>query len=331
MVSIRRILCPVDFSEFSRLALRRAIAIATPQAAAVTALHVVPVPSLLFVPAIDVNATMPLGLGPGEREALRQALARFVVAESRTGVPIDVEVVEAPTVHGEIVAQAGRLEADLIVMGTHGRSGFERLMLGSVTEKVLRTARQPVLTVGLHDGEGGDTAASFAQILCAVDFSDCSIAALRYAFALAAGSGAHLTAVTVVEWQPFGYDPLVGVTDLTGFHEAAERTALEHLRKVVAGLTVEGVDVEETVASGKPHHEILRLAAERQADLIVLGIHGKNPVDRLLFGSTAEPVVRRASCPVLTVRAEVPARVARPARESHGPIIARALPCTGAV
>jgi nucleotide-binding universal stress UspA family protein len=309
MVTIKRILCPVDFSEFSRLALRRAIAIATPQSAAVTALHVVPAPAPLFVPMLAVNAQMPLTLGPGQRESLRQALAAFVVTESRTGVPIDIDVIEASeaaTVHGEILAQAERLGADLIVMGTHGRSGFERLLLGSVTEKVLRTSKQPVLTVGVHDAEG-QTSASFRRIVCAVDFSDCSVAALTYAFALAAGSGAHLTAVNVVAWEPLGYDPLVGPADFAGFHVAVERAARERLHEIVGGFPAAGVEVEETVTSGKPHREILRLAGQQKADLVVLGIHGKNPVDRLLFGSTAEPVVRRAICPVLTVRAEAPA------------------------
>ena len=65
--------------------------------------------------------------------------------------------------------------------------------------------------------------------------------------------------------------------------------------------------IEEIVAAGKPHHEILRIAAERASDLIVLGIHGRNPLGRMIFGSTAEPVVRRATCPVLTVRGEVDA------------------------
>jgi glycine betaine transporter len=65
--------------------------------------------------------------------------------------------------------------------------------------------------------------------------------------------------------------------------------------------------VEEIVVCGKPHHEILRIAEEWQSDLIVLGVHGRNVVDRMLFGSTVEPVVRRAHCPVLTVRAAPPA------------------------
>ena len=70
------------------------------------------------------------------------------------------------------------------------------------------------------------------------------------------------------------------------------------------------------ILSGRPHHEILRIAAEQEADLIVLGIHGKYAVDRLLFGSTAEPVVRRAPCPVLTVRADVPEPCLAAARPS---------------
>jgi nucleotide-binding universal stress UspA family protein len=224
-------------------------------------------------------------------------------------VPIDTDVVDAETVHGEILAQAERLRADLIVMGTHGRTGFQRLLLGSVTDKVLRTARQPVLTVGAPAGEQ-DTTSAFKRILCAIDFSECSIAALRYAVSLADGADAHLGAVNVIEWTPIGYDPLAGPpVDLAGYRMAAETTARERLRQVVRE-SAPTLAVEDIVTSGKPHHEILRIAAERRSDLIVLGIHGRNPIDRMLFGSTAEPVARRATCPVLTVRADVAAKVA---------------------
>jgi nucleotide-binding universal stress UspA family protein len=83
---------------------------------------------------------------------------------------------------------------------------------------------------------------------------------------------------------------------------AAETIGRERLHHAVSDSVQRTVD--EIVGSGKPHHEILRIAAERHSDLIVLGIHGGNPLDRMLFGSTAEPVVRRATCPVLTVRTE---------------------------
>jgi nucleotide-binding universal stress UspA family protein len=310
MVIINRVLCPVDFSEFSRHALARAIAIAKDHGAAVTAVHVVPLGGPVFTGGLDVVGPIVPLLVPEERDGLLRTLAAFVRAQAPGDVPLDFDVVEAPSIHGEILAQATRLHADLIVLGTHGRSGFQHLVFGSVTEKVLRIARQPVITVGLPATDTSETPGSFTRILCAVDFSECSIAALRYALSLAEGARARVTVLTVLEWPPLGYDPLVGVTDFAGFHAAVERAAGEHLHKVIGDFSPKGLEIVEVTRSGKPHHEILRLATEQRADLIVLGIHGKNPVDRLLFGATAEPVVRRASCPVLTVRSDVMAKVA---------------------
>jgi nucleotide-binding universal stress UspA family protein len=310
MAIIHRILCPIDFSEFSRQALIYALAIAKNHGATVTALHVVPLSAPPFAPSLEIYVPPPPLLAPAEREGLVRSLAEFVRDQQPGEVPITIDVVEAPTIHGEVVAQAGRLRADLIVMGTHGRGGFQRLMFGSVAEKVLRTASPPVMTVGLSGHITDGTAGQFTRILCGVDFSDCSVTALKYALSLATAAKASLTVMNVLEWMPTGYDPLVGPADLVGFHESVARAAREHLHAVVAGLHQRDVEVEEIVCSGKPHHELLRVAHEQQAQLIVLGIHGKNPLDRMLFGSTAEPIVRRAVCPVLTVRADNAARAA---------------------
>jgi nucleotide-binding universal stress UspA family protein len=310
MISIKQILYPIDFSDFSRHALARAAALARAHGASVTAVHVVPVKPPVLLTYVDASVPAPLTLTAAERDGLLSELKEFTAPEAADGLLVLIDVVDAPTVHGEILAQAGRLDADLIVMGTHGRTGFERLLLGSVTEKVLRTARQPVLTVGADACPATGTSA-FTRILCAVDLSGCSLAALRYAFALAEESDALVTAVNVVEWTPVGYDPLMGpLADLAGYRVAAETTARARLHEVVAACATKKTAAEEIVTSGKPHHEIVRIASERQSDLIALGIHGRNAVDRMLFGSTAEPVVRRATCPVLTVRAEVAARVA---------------------
>ncbi len=309
VVTIKRILCPVDFSEFSRQALTRAVAVAKADGASVMALHVVPIHLPVYLSPPEVPEPPPLGLAPAARERLLRELTEFAAPLHSMCVPIETDVVDAQTVHEEILAQAERLGADLIVMGTHGRTGFQRLFLGSVTEKILRTARQPVLTVGVPAGEQ-DTSSDFKRILCAIDFSECSIAALGYAVSLADRADTQLIAVNVIEWTPIGYDPLAGpAVDLTGYRLAAEIAARERLRKVV-GEAQARFEVEEIVTSGKPYREILRLAADHGSDLIVLGIHGRNPVDRMLFGSTAEPVVRQATCPVLTVRADIAARVA---------------------
>jgi nucleotide-binding universal stress UspA family protein len=307
MVAIKRILCPIDFSEFSRHALERAAAIARVQGAAITALHVVPIQPRYAPFPLEIDTSASFELTPAIRESLRSKLMEFATLEPH--MPVDPEVSEAFAVPEEILAQASRVRADLIVMGTHGRGGFQRFLLGSVTERVLRTARQPVLTVGA--GDSAPSAGSFKQILCGIDFSECSLAALDYALALADDSNARVTAVNVIEWVPLGYDPLIGPpTDLVGYRLSAEASSRDRLHKVIANAKRKDVPVDEIVTSGKPHHELLRLARERGSDVIVLGIHGRNPIDRLFFGSTAEPMVRHAPCPVLTVRARFAANAA---------------------
>jgi nucleotide-binding universal stress UspA family protein len=159
-----------------------------------------------------------------------------------------------------------------------------------------------VLTIGLLPDPVPADVGSFKRILCATDFSPCSIAAWRYAESLAAGSGAHLALLHVVEVPPVVADPVVGpLIDVVKYQEAAETLCRERLQRLT-GSAPNGV--EEMVTAGKPYREILRIADEWRSDLIVLGIHGRNPIDRMLFGSTAELVTRRATCPILTVRDE---------------------------
>jgi nucleotide-binding universal stress UspA family protein len=314
MVRIEKILCPIDFSDFSRHAFVRALAIARSHRAALTALHVVPIQvATPVLPYIEPQTLGPFEMAATDRERIVRELRAFLAVDAASGVAVTFEATEAPDVHEEILVHADRLPADLIVLGTHGRSGFERLMLGSVTERVLRKASRPVLTVPAGSPEaGGNGGGAFDRILCAVDFSDCSMAALGYAASLAEESRARLVAVHVIELAPPAYDPLVGPPiDLPGYRQACETAGRERLRNVIPmairNSTGIAAGIEELVVCGKPHREILRIADERRSDLIVLGVQGRNVVDRLLFGSTVEPIVRRAHCPVLTVRPKAPA------------------------
>jgi nucleotide-binding universal stress UspA family protein len=310
MVRIENILCPIDFSEFSRHAFDRAVAIARGHGGLLTALHVVPIQlATPALPYVEPQSLGPFQISDADRGRIVAELQRFLAVDTSIGVRVAFEATEAPDVHQEILVHAERLRVDLVVMGTHGRSGFQRLMLGSVTEKVLRKARPPVLTVpcSIPDvvpaGRG-----PFERILCAIDFSECSMAALRYASSIAEEARAQLLAVHVVELAPPAYDPLVGPPiDLPGYRQACETASRERLRNVIPISLRKATGLEEMVVSGKPHHEILRIAEQWRSDLIVLGVHGRTVVDRVLFGSTVEPVVRRALCPVLTVRAEAPA------------------------
>src|SRR5688572_27257531 len=145
MIEIRRILCPIDFSDYSRRALDHAIAIARWYESTITALHVFsPAPVEAYGPGPVVFE--PTVLTPVDRDQLLANTKAFIEAAPAPGVAIEAVVREGHTA-AEILDQATNMSADLLVLGTHGRSGFERLLLGSVAEKVLRKARCPVLTV----------------------------------------------------------------------------------------------------------------------------------------------------------------------------------------
>lgn len=145
MSEVKRILAPVDFSENSEAALKFAISLAQRLGAAVHLLHVLPTPVYGAPPFTPVVAPVP---DPKYREECTKALNELAATHS-SGVDVTQEVVEG-TAHVEIGRLAGERKADMIVMGTHGRTGLQRLLLGSVAERVVRTATVPVLTVPLE-------------------------------------------------------------------------------------------------------------------------------------------------------------------------------------
>jgi nucleotide-binding universal stress UspA family protein len=237
-----------------------------------------------------------------DRAELLANLQRFVEPESAPGVSIVSVVREGPAVTG-ILEQAAATSADLIVMGTHGASGFERLVLGSVTEKVLRKARCPVLTVPRALPEAVPVApVVFKQIVCAVDFSDCSLAALKYALSLAQEADGQLTVVHVLTSQ-LSSDAVLADRHLSvlAYQRQREDEAQRYLDEVVPS-TSPYCRIASTIVRGTPWREIVGIATAQQTDLIVLGVHGRGAVDLMFFGSTAHQVVRHASCPVLTLR-----------------------------
>lgn len=304
MVQIKHILCPVDFSEVSRHAFDRALAMARSYNSEIRVLHVLPTPS--HVPAVPYGpeGPGPFGFEVPDRPRALSELSRFLHIEHPGDVTIRQEVIEAGSVHKEILVQASRTSADLIVMGTHGRSGVDHLFLGSVAEKTLRTSPIPVLTVPPKAPDASAAGLPFRSILCAVDFSQDSARALAYSASLAQQTGGRLTIMHVVELMPVPYDPMVGSFDIEGFRKATVMAARQELQEYAATVTA-GTGITETVlGQGKPYTEILREAGGRSADLIVAGVHGRSALDRLVFGSTTEHLVRRATCPVLTVRSD---------------------------
>jgi nucleotide-binding universal stress UspA family protein len=301
MVPIKRVLCAVDFSDTSQHAIEHALAIARWYKASITALHVytplfVPVPGL---PAPEDRASSL------ELERVRTETAACFAGPVANGVTVNV-IVEAGQPARHILDRAAALDADVIVMGTHGASGFEHLVLGSVTEKVLRKAPCPVLTV--PPLARATSKLPFQRLICAVDFSDSSLAALDLAFSLAHESASSVTIVHVIEW-PWAEPPPPSPEELPPEQAAALAEFRRYLETSARGrlnglceAVPDRCGISTRVVHGKSYVEILRLAGTESADLIVMGVHGRSAADLMMFGSTTNQVVRRATCPVLTLR-----------------------------
>ena len=304
MVTFARILCPVDFSEASRHALDQAIVVARWFEARLAVLHVysnvlLPVPGLA---AHSYAASVPLD--PTELERLREQTRAFVAGSATDLTKVDI-LLEAGQPVPHILAAAGT-HADLVVIGTHGTSGFEHLVLGSVTEKVLRKASCPVLTVPPRAHAA--LALPFKRILCAVDFSESSLAAAKMAFALAQEANAQLDLLHVLDWPT---DDAVGwsieapggpIFDIEGYRRSLATAAASRLQSLMPGDAASWCQPRTQVVHGKPHRKILEAATADVADLIVPCVRGRNAVDLAMFGSTTNQVVRSALCPVLTAR-----------------------------
>jgi nucleotide-binding universal stress UspA family protein len=143
-----------------------------------------------------------------------------------------------------------------------------------------------------------------SSILLPTDFSDCANYALSYASSLARQFGARMICVHVVEpvVPTVGYTGITEPLPIADISEQLEDSATRELPKIAECEECAGLDVEEVIAHGDAAAEIVRVAKEREVDLIVLSSHGRTGLGRILFGSTAEAVVRHASCPVLVVK-----------------------------
>lgn len=303
MQGIKRILCPVDTSSFSKRALQYAVALAPRSGAEVTALSVrpvVPPPALWLDYPGSTLPFNPFPTGESEEERVRQFVNEAVGATVKQVIVRDGAPIE------EILKTARDLPADLIVMGTHGLGGFEHWLLGSVTEKVLRKAACPVLTVPPAAVEAETLpAVTFRTVLCGIDFSADSKPIIERGVALAREVSGRLVLVHVLEQFSGNETSLTTHFDVAEFRRAFEADARKRLEALIPAEARTQCEAEFVVAHGKASREILRIAEAYQADLIVLGVHGRNAVDLALFGSTTQYVLHRAHSAVLTVPRQV--------------------------
>ncbi len=262
-------------------------------------LHVVePASSLAGMESVVLARTDAevVGLARTQLEALVQREAKGdgrITTVVRTGKPFH-----------EISLAAGAGAVDLVVIATHGHTGVKRVLLGSTAERVVRHAPCPVLTVPTHAlsrRDGKTPAFKLKKILVPIDFSKISTDALPYAVLLAGHFGSEVILLNVVEMFPIDY--LLG-RELTNQTMVPMMMQAEvDLKAMAASLSKSaGVSTSAIVRQGTPFAEICDTAKTLGADMIVLTTHGYTGLKHVWLGSTAERVVRQASCPVLAVR-----------------------------
>jgi nucleotide-binding universal stress UspA family protein len=298
VVEFKQIICPVDFSDSSIRAFAHAAAIAHWYDAQLTVLHVVPTFEPLQVRG-DLGDPVRV-VTPMPRDQVLEEMRRTLnlAAVSSRATP----VAEAGDPQSTIIDQVLSRKADLIVMGTHGRRGFKRMLLGSVTEAVLREAPCPVLTVPPHPAAGVSDAVTFKRILCPIDFSPSALLALGFALDLARQADGRVTLLHAIEWLPEEQPPASAHFNIPEYRNFMVQNAQERLRRLVAEESRTWVEIDDAVVFGRAHREVLRAAEAKSVDLIVMGAQGRGGIGLALFGSTTQQVVRGAMCPVLTVR-----------------------------
>ncbi len=287
MLSIDRICFPTDFSDGA--------ARAFPQAAFLAHAHDA---ELLILSVAGRH------LSSYHEMRDRHPISEENLAEMLGDRPFDIDdlsikqvQVEGTVVSDRIVEAARERDIDLIVMGTHGRTGLNRMLMGSVAEEVVRTAPCPVLTTNGGDGDSRSTRVS--RILVPIDFSEGARLALAHARELALTYGARIDLFHVVEEvvypSTYGIEPA----------ELPTGEVIENVENALADLAREKIGIEHVVVEARTGYApsaIRAYADETGTDLIVIATHGRSGLDRLLMGSVTETIVRRALQPVFVVK-----------------------------
>ena len=282
---MKRILAAVDFSDWTAPVLQMAVELAGKYGGKVTVAYAdrfLPPPYFTERAIPQVNEAL-----EAQREGARKYLDLTAEKEIQGRVPFDTSLIESAPAPG-IVTAAENAQADLIVMGTHGRGGLDRLLMGSVAEKVVRESRVPVLTVRGIGDEAAGCRLPIRKILCPINFTDVAREALHYAGDLA---------------QRFDAE-LVVVTSLENNGDASDEAVREQEQKLCTWVP-DGVQahctVEPIVRRGDAAEQILRTAREVGSDLVVIGAQHRPFLEATILGTTSIRVLRHAACPVLTV------------------------------
>lgn len=279
----KRILCPVDFSPHSSAALRETGKLSTAFGADVVVLHAHHLEAPAYFTAAQTKAL---------REELRKSaqagrahLAEFTASHLPGSVRRSIVLLDEDPVSA-ILRHIQKSAIDLVVMGTHGRTGLTRIRLGSVMESVLHQIKIPLITVGPHV-KASFLSGPVRRILCPVSLNRSTQTAFEYATQIAHKTGAELIVLHVTEGE-------------TGSAETTERLQ-DKLCDWIPPDVRRQCSIQEAVRQGNAVEQIVTHASESEADLLVIDAYPKNVLRIALFGSTTEGLIRNASCPVVTI------------------------------
>ena len=298
--SIRKILVPIDFSKMSVKAIDIARAFAQRFGATVHLAHVhkFSYPAGFSAPMPPVIPYSAWSYDDGAEKEVGRELNSL--AKKHCLSPGAAHLLTGSPAFDEICRLAKNLPADLIVMPTHGRTGFRHVFLGSTAERIVQHSPCPVLITRKrkkHSNNGAGLAIN--TILVPIDFSRCSLAGLKYAIGFAEKFVARLILLHVI---PYYCTSNGWVTyEITEATRAAEKEAESRMRDFVSAAKFGTVEFETVIADGNAVDKICDYARQHYVDLIVTSTHGRTGLKHVLMGSVAENVIRRAGCSVLTV------------------------------
>lgn len=298
MLTVKKILFPTDFSRGANLALLEALFLAERHGAELHFLHIVDPyddpnnPTHRF-PTVEELKTLTTELVSPER------LPVFA-PEKLANLKLVTRFERSLSVAPAILDYAEKNDADLIVMGTHGRRGLRHLLLGSVTEEVVRFAPCPVFTV--RDQKEPVPVGLIRRILVPIDFSEHARQALAHAKELALLYGAELQILHVFEEVIHPAFYVSGRTSIFEFMPQLQREATKQIQELLDEVVGNQYPAEIYLKEGHPAQEIVNFVSEHRTDLIVIATHGLTGIEHFLLGSVTEKVVRMAPCPVLTVK-----------------------------
>ena len=294
MIPIKRLLLATDLSNAARRAEDYAGALAASWRAQLTVMSVVE-----FQPGLDREYAVNQLYLTDRMYETTAGLAAFKDKLHRRGIETTTRVgTGLPS--EEVIAAAKSEDADLIIVGTRGKSGLAHVLLGSTAERVIRMAPCPVLAVPIGmDDHQGEKAVSIDHILVPTDFSDCSSEAVKYAGVVAGQAKASIELLHILEPAYYGIDFAVETRDE---REQKRRRATERLEVLSAELAAAGIVVKVSLSGGPPADTILEFADRSSSHLIVMGTHGRRGLSHMWAGSVTEAVLRRGHRPVLAVR-----------------------------